>query len=262
LKRALGRNPKIIGVIPARYASTRLPGKPLVDLCGKPMIQRVYERVLRAELPSDVLVATDDDRIFNAVSSFGGKAVMTPPDLASGTDRLAFVAGNLEADVFINIQGDEPLIDPSDVDRVAGILLDDSRAAMGTLIRKISSLEELESPNTAKVVLDQDGYAVYFSRSAVPHVRDEADRAQWFKRHILYKHVGLYSYRKDFLLQFAGWPPSELEKMEKLEQLRAIEHGFRIKTAEAEFEPVCVDTAEDAERVRRILEESGESSGR
>ncbi|HEX9934698.1 MAG TPA: 3-deoxy-manno-octulosonate cytidylyltransferase [bacterium] len=251
---------KIIGMIPARWASTRFPGKPLVDLCGKPMIQHVFERARRADLLSEVWVVTDDERIFRAVESFGGKAVMTPSDLPSGTDRIARAARSTDADIVVNIQGDEPMIEPDEVNLVAGILIDDPKAVMGTLVKKITRLEELESPNTAKVILDENRNAIYFSRSPVPFVRDREDRAEWFHAAVLYKHVGIYSYRKDFLLTYAGWPPSFLEKTEKLEQLRAIEKGVRIKTAETSFEPVCVDEPEDAERVREILL-SGSDSG-
>jgi 3-deoxy-manno-octulosonate cytidylyltransferase (CMP-KDO synthetase) len=246
---------KIIGMIPARYASSRLPGKPLIDLCGKTMIQRVFERVSRAALLSEVIVATDDERIFKSVRSFGGKAVMTPPELASGTDRIAYAAGtmDMEADIIVNIQGDEPLIEPDDVDSAAAILVENPRVVMGTLVKKITRSEELESPNTAKVVLDENGFAVYFSRSPIPFVRDEPDRSRWFDRYVFYKHVGIYSYRKDFLLQYSEWPPSSLEQMEKLEQLRAIEKGFRIKTAETGHESVCVDTPDDVDHVRNLL---------
>jgi 3-deoxy-manno-octulosonate cytidylyltransferase (CMP-KDO synthetase) len=247
---------KIIAVIPARYASSRFPGKPLADLGGKPMIQRVVERVQRASLLSEVLVATDDERIFRAVESFGGKAAMTPSELPSGTDRVAFAVKDMDADIVVNVQGDEPLIEPDEVDLAAGILVDDPGAVMGTLVKKITRLDELENANTAKVVLDQGRNAVYFSRSAIPFVRDEADRSRWFQEFPMYKHVGIYSYRKDFLLRFAGWPPSFLEKAEKLEQLRVIEKGYRIKTAETSFEPVCVDTPADAERIRFLLSQS------
>jgi 3-deoxy-manno-octulosonate cytidylyltransferase (CMP-KDO synthetase) len=246
---------KIIAIIPARYASTRFPGKPLVDLCGKSMIQRVVERVQRASLLSEVLVATDDERIVRVVESFGGKAVMTPSELPSGTDRTAFAAAGKDADIVVNIQGDEPLIEPGEVDLAAAILIDDPGAVMGTLVKKITRFDELENPNTAKVVLDHDRNAVYFSRSPIPFVRDVADRSRWAQAFPMYKHVGIYCYRKEFLLRFASWPPSSLEKAEKLEQLRVIEKGFRIKTAETSFEPVCVDTPEDAERVRRLIAE-------
>lgn len=249
----MASKPKVIGMIPARYASSRLPGKPLIDFGGKTMIQRVFERVRSAKLLSDVLVATDDIRIYDHVLSFGGKAVMTPTELTSGTDRIAHAAKHLDADIVVNIQGDEPLIEPEEADLVARILIEDPHAVMGTLVKRITRLDELESTGTAKVVLDENGYAVYFSRSPIPFIRDESDRSQWFRRFVLFKQVGIYSYRKDFLLQFAGWPVSNLENMEKLEQLRAIEKGFRIKTALTDSEPVCVDTPEDVERVRRLL---------
>lgn len=252
----------MIGMIPARYASTRLPGKPLIDLCGKPMIQRVVERASRASLLSEVIVATDDQRIFDAVNTFGGKAVMTPSALASGTDRIAHAAKEMDADIIVNIQGDEPLIEPEEVNLAARILLDDAEAVMGTLVKKITRLEDLESPNTAKVILDENGCALYFSRAPVPFVRDVPMRSDWLQQQAHYKHIGIYSFRKAFLMQFAGWPVSQLEKLEQLEQLRAIGRGFRIKTAETCFEPVCVDTLEDAERVRQILTEHVETTGK
>ena len=245
-----------IGVIPARYDSSRFPGKPLVDLIGKSMIQRVSERASEARSLSRVLVATDDARIRDAVLAFGGEAVMTPSGIPSGTDRMAFVAKNLEAELFVNIQGDEPLIEPDEIDMVVRILADDAGADVGTLVKRIDRVDELESPNTAKVALDAAGYALYFSRSPIPHFRDETDPGAKIRKHPYWKHIGIYSFRREFLLQYARWEPTPLERAEKLEQLRVLERGCRIKTAETPFEPVCVDTPADAERVRNLLKQN------
>ena len=252
--------PAAIGVIPARYASSRFPGKPLIDLIGKSMIERVSERASQARSLSRVLVATDDVRIRDAVLAFGGEAVMTPSDLRSGTDRMAFVAQTLDADLFVNIQGDEPLIEPDEIDSVVGLLQKDEAADVGTLVKKIDRVDELESPNTAKVVLDASGFALYFSRSPIPFFRDETDPAEKVRKHAYWKHIGIYSYRRDFLLQVARWGPTPLEAVERLEQLRVLEKGRRIKTAETPFEPVCVDTPEDAERVRELLRRENPAS--
>ncbi len=244
---------EIIGIIPVRYKSSRFPGKPLTDICGKPMIQRVYERSCQASMLSTVLVATDDVRIFKIVESFGGEAVMTPKAIPSGTDRVAFVAKRHNADIVVNIQGDEPFIEPQEIDSVAQILIDDEKAVMGTLVKRITRVEELTSPNTAKVIMDQNGYALYFSRSPIPNCRDSADYSEWIQNYTYYKHVGIYSYRKSFLMDYSRWDPTPLEMIEKLEQLRALERGFKIKVAETSAEPVCVDTPEDLERVRQMV---------
>jgi 3-deoxy-manno-octulosonate cytidylyltransferase (CMP-KDO synthetase) len=244
---------EIIGIIPVRYKSSRFPGKPLADICGKPMIQRVYERSCQASMLSTVLVATDDVRIFKIVESFGGEAVMTPKAIPSGTDRVAFVAKGQNADIVVNIQGDEPFIEPQEIDSVAQILLNDESAMMGTLVKRITRVEELTNPNTAKVVIDSNGYALYFSRSPIPNCRDSADFSKWIQNHVYYKHVGIYSYRKSFLMDYSQWEPTPLEMIEKLEQLRALERRVKIKVAETSAEPVCVDTPEDLERVRQMV---------
>lgn len=244
---------KIIGVIPARYASSRLPGKPLVDIHGKTMIQWVYENASRAALPDRIIVATDDDRIVEAVESFGGQALMTPESLASGTDRVAHVSGLFQADIWINIQGDEPFIEPEEVDQVAKILTDDLDAVMGTLVKRITDVDELLNPNTAKVVVDEKMNALYFSRSPIPYFRDENNPVQWISSHCYFKQVGIYSFRDSFLKKITEWDVSSLEKTEKLEQLRILEKGYRIKLAETEYDPVCIDTQEDLERVRKMV---------
>lgn len=239
---------KKICIIPARYASTRLPGKPLQLIAGKPMIQRVYEQAILAQKVSEVIVATDDERVFQAVEKFGGKAVMTSPKHRSGTDRLAEVALQYpKVDVIINVQGDEPMIPPSIIDALAEAFEKDKNLVMATM--KCPMLEEeYADPAAVKVVTDLNGYALYFSRSLIPYPRNKED----FK---VYKHVGIYAYRRDFLLQYAVLEPTELEKTESLEQLRALENGYKIKVLESDFRGVGVDTPEDLAKVNKIFEE-------
>ncbi|MBN2031623.1 3-deoxy-manno-octulosonate cytidylyltransferase [bacterium] len=243
-----------VGIIPARFDSSRLPGKPLVDIGGKPMIQWVVERAHRAQLLSRVLVATDDQNIFSRVQAIGAEVIMTPSRIASGTDRVAHVAKDLEADILVNIQVDEPFIEPKEIDLVTSILMEDDQAVMGTLMKRIKNVEELTSPNTAKVVVDKQSYALYFSRSPIPFSRDKKGHEAWIQDQIYYKHVGIYSYRKDFLLQYSQWESTALENVEKLEQLRALENGYRIKVAETEFDTICVDTPEDLIKVRQLVD--------
>lgn len=249
----MNRRIQALGVIPARYASSRLPGKPLADIGGRPMIRRVAERAAQSALLSRVIVATDDRRILECIQAYGGEAVMTSPDFTSGTDRIASVVQNLDVGIVVNIQGDEPLIDPEDIGRVIRALQDDPDADMATLVTPVRSSADLISPNTAKVVFDDSGYALYFSRSPIPHLRDEPDPEAWLNRCPYYKHVGLYGYRKSFLLRFARQDPHPLEKAEKLEQLRALAMGAKIRVAETSTDPVCVDTPEDLERVRQLV---------
>jgi 3-deoxy-manno-octulosonate cytidylyltransferase (CMP-KDO synthetase) len=240
----------IVAVIPARYGSTRLPGKPLIDLCGKPMIQRVYERTYQARLVDRVIVATDDERIAAVVRQFGGEAVMTPSDLRSGSDRSAFAVRRIpEASIVVNVQGDEPLIEPKMIDEAVQPLLDDAGILAGTLVRHTESAEELLNPNIVKAVLDAEGFALYFSRSPIPHNRDGRHSYPFFK------HIGLYVFRREFLLQFCEWPETPLERMEKLEQLRILEHGCKIKATVTEYDSVPVDTPEDVEKVCRLLKQ-------
>ncbi len=239
-----------IGIIPARYASTRFPGKPLADLAGRPMIQHVYERACRAAQLSRVLVATDDARIADAVRDFGGEVVMTRADHPTGTDRLAEVAAGLaEVDIIVNIQGDEPLIDPAVIDAVAGVLADDPQAAMSSAMCPLTGARATRNPNIVKVVADLQGFALYFSRLPIPFPREgQSDAGRWRK------HYGLYAYRRDFLLTFARLQPSPLECCEKLEQLRALEYGYRIKMVEiAADQSIGVDTPEDLERAHTLL---------
>jgi 3-deoxy-manno-octulosonate cytidylyltransferase (CMP-KDO synthetase) len=243
----------IVGVIPARYGSQRLPAKPLVDLLGKPMVQRVYEQALTARLLHDVVVATDDERIVHAVKGFGGRVVLTSPDIRTGSDRVAAVAEEVRGDLFVNIQGDEPLIHPATIDQAVQAVLDDPHAQIGTLAKRIESPDELTNPNVVKVVMESRSYALLFSRAAIPYLREQPDRRTWIGSHSFYKHIGVYVFRREPLLAFAALPVSPLEQAEKLEQLRALEAGMKIKVALTEFDSLPVDTAEDVERVLAIL---------
>ena len=236
----------VVAVIPSRYASTRLPGKPLVDICGKPMVQHVYERVRQVSLFDEVLVATDDERILNAVAAFGGSAVMTSPDCASGSDRLIEVAKAHTADIYVNIQGDEPLVEPSSIEKLAQAMVDEPSLQMGTLCYPVS-LEQAQNPNLVKVVRSHNGNALYFSRSPIPFPRSGGIEPSYFG------HLGIYAYRRDFLLNFGSLPYSPLENTEKLEQLRVLEAGIAIRVLEVEAMGPGVDTPEDLEEVRRIV---------
>lgn len=248
---------KITAIIPARFASTRFEGKALADIVGKPMVQHVYERATRASLVSEVIVATDDERIRAAVNGFGGRVVMTGQRHETGTDRLAEVAENLDSDLIVNVQGDEPLIEPAMIDEAIRPLLDQPSIPMGTLKSRISTLHDFLSPNVVKVVTDRDGFALYFSRSPLPNFRDKwhdlKDEAFVSGKLLCYKHVGLYVYRRDFLLRFAQMPPTCLEHAEKLEQLRVLENGYRIRVVETEHSSIGVDTPGDLEKVLEKL---------
>jgi len=239
----------VVAIIPARFGSTRLEGKPLADIGGKPMIQRVYERAKGSRFISEVTVATDDERILKAVRIFGGKAVMTGKH-RSGTDRVAEAISGTKAEIVVNIQGDEPLIEPGMIDDAIRPLLDSPDILLSTLKTRITKEDEYRDPHVVKVVTDSEGFALYFSRSPVPY--------GVFKKEGLlpYKHVGLYVFRRDFLVKFSGLEPSALEKTENLEQLRALENGFRIKVVETGYNPISVDTPEDLEKVRSIINET------
>ncbi|HOT96980.1 MAG TPA: 3-deoxy-manno-octulosonate cytidylyltransferase [bacterium] len=242
-------------IIPARYASSRFPGKPLALIAGKPMIQRVYERAAMAKGFDHLCVATDDARIFDAVAAFGGRVVMTPGDLASGTDRVAWVARDLDVEVVVNLQGDEPLIDPAALELVAATLLSDDAAVMATLARRVDDGAELLGHDTARVVIDRTQRALYFSRAAIPFVRDVREVREWASLHPFYDQIGIYAYRKPFLLGYASLPASQLEQAEKLEQLRALENGYIIKVGLCDFRPVCVDLPEHITAVERRIKE-------
>ena len=252
-----------IVVIPARYASTRFPGKPLALLKGIPVIQHVYQNSLQAKRASEVIVATDSETIFERVLSFGGRAVMTSPDHASGTDRIAEAARSFDYDIIVNVQGDEPLTRPQMIDDVIAVL-DDKKASIGTLAKKIIDRREIFDPNVVKVVFDEKGFAFYFSRAPVPYHRDLfGSTAQPFGSMdfgtsglFMFKHIGIYSYRKDVLATLSGLSPSRLELIEMLEQLRAVENGFLIKVKETFSETFGVDTPEDLERIEKCLNSS------
>lgn len=247
---------RVTAVIPARYASSRFPGKPLAEIHGKPMIQWVYERTAQSQTVARVIVATDDERIAAAVRAFGGEVCMTRADHPTGTDRLAEVAAGLEDDLIVNVQGDEPLIDPMMIDEAVAPLLADPTAVMGTLMSRIDSVEDFLSPNVVKVVPDGKGNALYFSRAPVPFPRDyQDDLAAHFEKLTLYRHIGLYVYRRPFLLTFPTLPATPLERTEQLEQLRALEHGYGIKVALTARVSHGVDTPADLERVRRAAAE-------
>ncbi|MBV6506568.1 MAG: 3-deoxy-manno-octulosonate cytidylyltransferase [Syntrophorhabdaceae bacterium] len=245
---------KVIGIIPARYGSTRFPGKPLAVLAGKPMVQWVYERAAQAELLNEVIVATDDQRIFDTIKKFGGRVVMTRSDHPSGSDRIAEVAATSDAEIIVNIQGDEPLIEPAAIDLGVKILLDNPAAQVGTLVRPLRDAADLRNPNIVKVALAQDHTALYFSRSPIPFCRGAQTEAEWLLQHTYFKHIGLYIFRRDMLLQFVQWPPGVLERIESLEQLRLLEHGVKIHVAVTEYEARGVDTEEDLEMLRRNWE--------
>jgi 3-deoxy-manno-octulosonate cytidylyltransferase (CMP-KDO synthetase) len=238
----------IVAVIPARYASTRLPGKALADLDGRPMIEHVYRRVRASKILSDVIVATDDLRIATRVKEFGGKVRLTKATHETGTDRLAEVAASLDCDVVVNVQGDEPLVDPRALDELVAPFASDRSVQMTTLFRRIHQAAELTNPNIVKLVIDRGGFALYFSRASIPYVRDP--RGGWPP---LYRHIGLYAYRRSVLLVLATLEPTPLERAEALEQLRALEHGIRIKAVETDHESFEVNTPEDLEQVRKLL---------
>ena len=241
---------KILGVIPARYASTRLPGKPLVALAGKPMIERVWERVRRAASLSGVVVATDDERICSAVKLFGGEVVLTRSDHRSGTERVAEVAvTRKDVEIFVNIQGDEPLIEPAAIDQAVEALRGDAEVKVATLAVPVGKPADIMDPNVVKAVLDFDGNALYFSRAPIPWVRDRG--ASVHARHL--KHLGLYVYRREALLGFPTFPQGDLERVEQLEQLRWLENGYRIRVVETEHDSVGVDVPEDVARVEQML---------
>lgn len=234
---------KIYCIIPARYHSTRLPGKPLADIAGKPMIQRVYEQAVQAKLPQKVLVATDHEDIFKVVQTFGGEAIMTSSKHPTGTDRLAEVAEQLDdADIIVNIQGDEPEIDPNVIDQLVAPLIDSKEVAMTTLITPMKEAEQ-EQPGCVKVVVDRKGRALYFSRSLIPYLRSEERLVP------VYKHIGVYAYQKELLLSFAKWAPTPLEQIESLEQLRALEYGEKIQTILVDHSAIGVDTPEDLQAI-------------
>jgi 3-deoxy-manno-octulosonate cytidylyltransferase (CMP-KDO synthetase) len=237
------QGPRVVAVIPARYQSSRLPGKPLADIAGQPMIEHVYRRASEARGIDSVLVATDDERIARAVEQFGGKVRMTRADHRTGTDRIAEAVHDLACDVVVNVQGDLPLLEPAMLTELVAPLRTDPVVVMSTLCTQASS-EDCDNPNVVKVVLDRAGNALYFSRSPIPFYRFSPPEGRTFK------HIGLYGYRRDFLFTFAALPQTPLEQAESLEQLRALEHGYRIRTVITRHTTIEVDTPDDLERVR------------
>lgn len=247
--------PTIIGVIPARFASTRLMGKPLADIGGKPMIQHTYESTLKSKLIQKVIIAVDDEKVFQVVRDFGAEVMMTPKDIATGSDRIALVAKKYDnAEIIVNIQGDEPFISGVMIDQAIEPLLFDPTCNVSTLAKKIETSEELESPSVVKVVFDYKNFAMYFSRSPIPYVREAKSKDEILEKADLFKHIGLYVYRREYLLKYTQLAPTDLENIEKLEQLRMLENGFRIKIVETEFDSFSVDTPDDLNRARKIYE--------
>jgi 3-deoxy-manno-octulosonate cytidylyltransferase (CMP-KDO synthetase) len=240
----------VIGVIPARYSSTRFKGKVLADILGKPLLQHVWERARQAVILDDLLIACDDELVASTASGFGAKVVMTSRSHSCGTDRIIEVINPLDVKVVINIQGDEPLIHPTMIDSIARALLDDSSISMATIMKKIEEADSLIDPNVVKVVVDKDNFALYFSRSCIPFLSQNSE----VNSPLYYKHIGLYGYTKDFLFVYKNLPASKLEKTECLEQLRVLEEGFRIKVIETKFDTIGVDTPEDLEKVKLYLQ--------
>jgi 3-deoxy-manno-octulosonate cytidylyltransferase (CMP-KDO synthetase) len=244
---------KVAAIIPARWASTRLPGKPLMDIAGMPMVWRVYEQAKKARLVDEVWVATDDQRVYDAVSGLGGNVIMTSPDHASGTDRLAEAAGNVMADIYVNVQGDEPMIPPGLIDETVTPMLADKGLDMATAAKVITDPCEITEPSVVKVVMDESGHALYFSRAPIPYHRDVWEGLLYITRGSCYKHIGLYVYRRGVLLKYADLPQTALERTEKLEQLRVLGHGGRIKVVVTEHESIGVDTPRDLDKVRSLF---------
>lgn len=257
---------RVAAIIPARYNATRFPGKPLALLKGKPVIQHVYEHASRASLVNTILVATDDQRIFDTVKNFGGRAVMTSGSHESGTDRIAEAAADVECEFVINVQGDEPFIEPEMIDDVVDLLYNDDNVSISTLAKRVTDIKEIFSPHVVKVVMDDEGFALYFSRAPIPYHRDEWSRQNTENRTqntdiiktlglqtaesesgaiYCYKHIGIYGYRKDALIKFSSLKPGRLEKIEKLEQLRALNAGMKIKVKETHYDTFGIDTKED-----------------
>ncbi len=252
---------KVVAIIPARWASTRFPGKPLAQIKNKPMIQWVVEQAQKASRVSEVIVATDDDRILDAVIGFGGKAVMTSQDHATGSDRIAEVASELNCDIVVNIQGDEPLIPPENIDQVIDCLDKNPTLNVATLMMAVHESDEIIDPNVVKVVTDQKGRALYFSRSAIPFHRDEwknglpesISRVKEEGVNRVFKHIGLYAYTRSFLLKFTQMNPTPIEQLEKLEQLRILEHGYPIQVEITDKISIGVDRIEDLQKIEKFL---------
>ncbi len=245
----------ILGVIPARFGSSRLLGKPLADIGGQPMIRHTYESALTSKMIDKIIIAVDDEKVFQVVSRFCKDVVMTPKDIKTGSDRIAFVVKDLkDVDIIVNIQGDEPFIQGRMIDEAIEPLLFDKSVDISTLAKKIKTVEELKAPSIPKVVFDYNNFALYFSRSPIPYVRDAKNYMERLILGNIYKHIGLYVYRFDSLIKFTQLQPTDLEMTEKLEQLRMLENGMRIKIVETSYESISVDTPGDLEHARRYYE--------
>jgi len=245
---------KVVAVIPSRFGSSRFEGKPLVSIAGKPMIQRVYDLAMQARSVHEVVVATDHEAIYNLVASFGGRVIMTAPEHRSGTDRIAEAVGTMgleENDIVINIQGDQPNFPPPILEQVIRPLLESPDFPMATLVNRMNDPSEIRHPNFVKTIIDHEGFAIYFSRSVIPFSRQGLGHAVYFK------HLGFYSYRRHFLRTFAALPEGTLEASEKLEQLRALEFGYKIKVVETEYDSIEVDTLEEARKAEKMILSSG-----
>jgi 3-deoxy-manno-octulosonate cytidylyltransferase (CMP-KDO synthetase) len=249
-----------VGIIPARYGASRFEGKVIARIGSKTMIQHVWERAKKSHSLDDLIIAADDERIIKAVEGFGGKAVFTSKSHPSGTDRLREIANPLDVDIVVNIQADEPLLHHSMIDNLVDVMRQDKDIVMASLMKKIDNISDLGNPNIVKVVVDKNNFALYFSRSPIPFLRDSRQSSSGEEGHEhlaaklrFYKHVGLYAYTKDFLFTFANLPQSSLEKCEKLEQLRALENGYKVKMVETRYDTIGVDTPEDLERAKTML---------
>ncbi|KAF0151504.1 MAG: 3-deoxy-D-manno-octulosonate cytidylyltransferase [Ignavibacteria bacterium] len=245
----------IVGIIPARFASSRLMGKPLAVIGSKPMIQHTYNSARKSKLLDKVIIAVDDEKVFQVVKSFGAEAYMTPKECASGSDRIALVTEKIpDAHIIVNIQGDEPFIKGKMIDQAIEPLLFDKKVNLSTLARRITNVEEMKSPAAVKVVFDYHNFAMYFSRSPIPFVRDARTNLDRVQSAEIYKHIGLYVYRRDLLLKFTTLRPTDLEQIEKLEQLRFLEHGFKMKIVVTEYDSLSVDTPRDLDLARRFYD--------
>ncbi len=247
-----------IGVIPARYGSSRFEGKVLADILGKPMLQHVWERAKQAMSLDEVIIACDDERVRKVALGFGAKAIMTSRDHTSGTDRIVEVVNPIDVKVVVNIQADEPLIHPLMIDSLADILLKDNSITMATLMKRIEETSDINNPHVVKVVVDKNNFAIYFSRSPIPYRSPDSE----IKEPVYFKHIGIYGYTKDFLFTYKNLPVSNLEKIEKLEQLRVLEEGFKIKVIETKFDTVGVDTPQDLEKVKEILSQENDAGNK
>lgn len=244
---------QIIGVIPARYGSTRFPGKPLAEILGKPMIQWVYENAKASKFINHVLIATDDERILRKAKNFSADVIMTPSDIPTGTDRVAYSVKEFDADIIVNIQGDEPLISADMIDSAIEPFLKEENIEISTLAVEINDVETLFNPNVVKVVFDKNNFALYFSRNPIPFCRDAQNKEEWLSLGNYYKHIGIYVYSRDSLFKFVNFKKSKLEEIEKLEQLRALENGMKIKIVITDKDTIGIDTQSDLEKVIQIL---------